>query len=167
MAKPHISMLHELSARVEEQLHQFMDEEEYEAPEKKKRNPLTRAAMAGGAVVGGLAARDLYERNKGALKQGAKDAAFKGMRSTAGVMNKAGNKLEKVGRKASKAGESRILGMKPGGAALEKTGGLATGAAGVLKKKGNLLRKKSMKFFNADLAATMLRIEGKLHQFGA
>ena len=119
-----------LSARVDEHMQQFAYEEE-----PKKRNPLLRAGMAGGAVVGGVVAGDALSKRlpgikagaeayKVRAKQGAKDAAFKGMRRTAEGMNTAGNRLPKVG-----ADVSAKVGKR-------------------LKKGAKFLRKKSMRFFD-------------------
>jgi hypothetical protein len=162
--------LQELSARVEEHLHQFMDEEEeYGEPVKKKMNPVLRAGLAGGTVAGGLVAADLLDpKRRKVMKANAKDAAFTGSMRTAKAVNTVGNKVSKYGKVAKMAGERRILDKKAGGVVLKKGGDLAADAAKKLKKGSGLLRKTAMrKFFHADLAATMLRIEGKLTEFGA
>ena len=152
-----------LSARVDEHMQQFAYEEE-----PKKRNPLLRAGMAGGAAVGGVVAGDALSKRlpgikagaeayKVRAKQGAKDAAFKGSRKVASGMNTAGNKL--IGRKTrfdklSKLSNSdahfRKQGIKKTAKSLGDIPFVDTGAkvGQRLKKGAKFLRKKSMRFFD-------------------
>ena len=152
-----------LSARVDEHMQQFAYEEE-----PKKRNPLLRAGMAGGTVVGGVVAGDALSKRlpgikagaeayKVRAKQGAKDAAFKGSRKVASGMNTAGNKL--IGRKTrfdklSKLSNSdahfRKQGIKKTAKSLGDIPFVDTGAkvGQRLKKGAKFLRKKSMRFFD-------------------
>ena len=168
MAKKPISKIHHLASRIEAHLHQFAPsyddptEEEDMAAARKRRNPLLRAGLAGGAVAGGVAIAANKDKIKagyqsaragvdtgiaaarravpGAVEAG-RTAAFRGMRGTAKVMNKGGN-----------------LANKAGG-----IGGLG----GMLKKGAKALRKNSMRLFNAELAATLVRLERKISAAGA
>jgi hypothetical protein len=185
MAKKPISKIHHLSARIENQLHQFAGEDASDgalydqngrmlidasgrdpnAP-KRKYNPLLRAGMAGGAVAGGVAIAANKDKIKAGVKAGyqstragvdsgiaaarravpgaveaGRTGIFRGMRGTASVMNKGGN-----------------LANKAGG-----IGGLG----GLLKKGAKVLRKSSMKYWNAELADTLVRLERKITAAGA
>lgn len=187
--------LRELSARIEGQMHQFISSDlKTDAGEdahwdalaaeqrEKKKKPIfgTVSKAVGGAYVG----KKLYDgtsvlRSKikdGSLREGAKDAAFTGMRKTASGMNSVGN----AGNRLSKS-----IGQGNGGDLVKKVGGKIGEGSGFLKKSAKNLRKGSMKFFNsnsnllvnlpdetgkklakkffsADLAATMIRIERKV-----
>lgn len=154
MAKTSLSKLHELAARVDKQLHYFEDEPDGDEaagvsmPEmRKKKNPLLRAGMAGATVAGAAtiaANKDKIkagaQRGKAAVTEAGKTAAFKGMRATAKGMNTAGNTVKKYG--ADTVGDA-------------------------LKKGAKKLKKGSMKFFSADLARQLVRIEGKVRRFEA
>ena len=151
MSNARVSHLHELSARIDAHLHQFMDEEtpyysKYPIVAKEHRKSpaarLGKVAVAGGAVVGGSMAYDSLKKRMPAIKAGAKDAAFTGTRKVAAGMNSVGNKL--VPRK-------RGVGDAIVGGAVEKVGK-------GLKKGSRRLRKASMRFFE-DGAAD--------HEFGS
>jgi hypothetical protein len=167
MAKKPISRIQQLSARIEEHLHQFEpmdDESDYnvsrpEMEKKKKKNSMVRAGMAGAGVAGAAAIAANKEKIKAGVqsaaagvKEAGRTAAFRGMRQTAGVMQKGSNVAGKVARETS----WKKQGVRKGAASVSET--LAKGA-----KK---LRKKSMKFFDADLAATLVRIESKFRAAG-
>ena len=164
MAKTPLLKILELTAIVDAQLHQFepMDDETDYSPvsrpemEKKKRNPLMRAAVASGTVAGmaGVAAnadkiQAGYRKGKAAVTEAGRTAAFKGMRGTAGMMNQAGNLANRTAKKMPLAQDA------------------AQKAGGALKKGAKMLKKKSMKFFNRDMAATMIRLDAKVRALGA
>jgi hypothetical protein len=56
--------------------------------------------------------------------------------------------------------------MNKGGNLANKAGGIG-GLGGVLKKGAKSLRKNSMRLFNAELAATLVRLERKITAAGA
>jgi hypothetical protein len=170
MAKKPISKIHHLSARIENQLHQFAPSyddptEEDDMAAARKRNPYLRAGMAGGAVAGGVAIAANKDKIKAGVKAGYQSARagvdtgiaaarravpgaveagrtgiFRGMRGTASVMNKGGNLANKAG---------------------------IGGVGGFLKKSAKALKKSSMKYWNAELADTLVRLERKITAAGA
>lgn len=173
-----------LSARIDAHLHQFEpmdDETDYSAvsrEEKKKKNPFVRAGMAGGAVAGGVAiaankdklqagyqtAKAGVQSGYGAAKSGVqaaatgakeagRTAAFKGMRGAADVMKKGSKVAGDVATKTS----WKQQGIRKGAAEVE----------GVLAKGSKFLKKKSMKFFSADIAGTLVRLDAKVRRLGA
>jgi len=162
-----------LSARIEAHLHQFepMDGESDYSPvsreEKKKKSPLLRAGAAGAAVAGGAAIaanKDKLKSGYQSAKSGAQAAAagakesgrtaiFRGMRGTAEVMKKGSKVAGKVATKTS----WKHQGIRKGAAEVE----------GKLAKGAKILKKKSMKFFNADIASTLVRLDAKCRALGA
>lgn len=170
MAKNPLSRIHSLSARIEEHLHQFepMDDETDYSPvqqEKKKKNPLLRAGMAGAAVAGGAAIASNKDKIKSgyqaaktgvtnaaaSAKEAGRTAAFRGMRGTANVMNKTGNLANRTANKIPMAFPEKKAGLKVGE---------------TLKKGAKVLKKKSMKFFSSADIAGIQRIEAKFRQVG-
>lgn len=161
MAKTPLSRIHRLSALVGAQLQQFESDEEggeegaasVSRPEvKRKKNPFIRAGMAGGAVASAAAIAGNKEKIKAGVQSGkaaateaGRTAAFKGMRATAGVMNKGAKVAEKVS-----------------GATFAPA---AQKAADTLRKGAKKLRKGSMKFFDQGTLAQIVRIEGKIREF--
>lgn len=151
----------ELTAIVDAQLHQFepMDDEsdysQVSPPEKKKRNPLLRAAVAGGAMAGAVAIgtnkdkiKAGYQTQKAAATEAGRLAMFRGMRKTAEGINKAGNFVNRTSKK---------------GPDMLREPGLKAGAK--IKKVAKKLRKKSMQFFNADMVEALKRIDAKVRYF--
>lgn len=149
MANERISRLVELTGKVDAHLQEFEgDAAVAEAPasdfrermetakkRKKRRNTAGRIAVAGAAGAGAVAAKQAVMKNKDQLKEAGKTAAFRGMRKTAEVVNKTGNKANRAGAQA-----------------IGKT----------LKKGAKVLRGKSMKFFAgrlADMAGQLNELE--------
>ena len=177
MAKKPISRITELAAKIDKHLHQFepMDYETDYSPvsrqevEKKKRNPLFRAGIAGGTVAGAAAIAGNKDKIKAGamdatnkIKTRAKDLANRGVKAGAGAMEKAGAKVANAGIDAA----GKLRGGKVAGAAadaLEK-GSIKAGNK-LLKGAGKL--KKLTGFEGKALAGQMVRIQRKLQEFAA
>jgi hypothetical protein len=175
-----------LSARIEARLHQFEpmdDETDYNVP-KRKGNPMLRAGLAAGAVGAAAALAPIdrdkikagYQRARTAVQPYA-NRAVSAARTGATSAVEAG----KAGYQSAKAAVPGVVeagrtagfrGMRGTAKMMNKGGNLANragagGLGGALKKGAKSLRKNSMKLFNAELAATLVRMERKLSAIGA
>jgi hypothetical protein len=185
MGKKHFSgtRLQSLAARIDTHLQEFMDEEDAPvagarrqlAPEdyigermgrKKRREQVNRAAMATGAVAGGVAlakhkdqiragAQKVREAVPGMVQQGReayRTAVFRGMRKTAEQMGKGSRMAGKAAREIPWQHQGL---RKAAGTVSEK-----------LAKGSRKLRKGSMKFFweRKMLAEGLVRLEAKLRR---
>ncbi len=184
MATKPISRIQHLSARIEAHLHQFEPVDDETVPQKRKRNPMLRAGLAAGAV-GAAAALAPIDRDK--IKAGYQSARTAvqpyANRAVSAARTGATSAVEagKAGYQSAKAAVPGVVeagrtagfrGMRGGAKVLNKGAKMAEKAAlpkvgGILKKGAKFLRKNSMRLFNAELAATLVRMERKLTAAGA
>lgn len=158
MANQSTSRLLELASAVDEHLHHFADDddggrrldpEDYVNARKKRKKRRETGAAVGATAAAGAAGAGFAKRKQ--IARAGKDAAFKGMRKTAGAMNSAGNTANRAAKKVGKGGE------------VGKT----------LKKGAKALRKNSMKLFEEkrrqrrDLARRMDRVLQRLDSLDA
>lgn len=166
MAKHPISRIHQLSAALEEHLHQFAGDSDYDnymAGEERKRkrmNPYAQAALAGTAVGAGTALAANRNKLKAgvqgalpALRTAGKRAAFKGMDAGHDLLYKGASAAGRAGKFVEGKGLLRTAKI---GDQLKQVGEAAA-------KK---IRKKSLTFLSRGDLAAIVRIEDKFRRAG-
>lgn len=157
-----------LSARMDAHLKRFATDEEEDRPHRSNAQIGARVAVAGAAGAAGLAYKN-REKIKGGVtkakevagnarakvragaasaKEAGRTAAFRGMRTTAGVMNKG----SLIADKASRSIPYTQQGARKGAAKISD----------VLKKGAKKLRKGSMAMFDRGTADRIIQLADRI-----